>query len=248
MRTLGVDLAAEAATTAIATIDWSPAGAAVHHVRVSVEDDVLVDAVRGATRTGIDCPLGWPEEFVTFLTAFATGTLAAPVSTGKAWRRRLAYRRTDEVVRERLGLVPLSVAADRIAHPALRCAGVLARLAALGTPVQRDGSGAVVEAYPAGSLKCWGLPHRRYKGTANAAARNALVDALLAAAPWLDLAGFEPLCRASDHALDAVVAGLTARAAALGRTHPPAADEAAAALAEGWIALPTGPLEDLRPG
>ncbi|EXG80290.1 DUF429 domain-containing protein [Cryptosporangium arvum] len=243
MRTLGVDLAAEAATTALATIDWAPSGARVHHVQVSITDDVLVDAVRGATRTGIDCPLGWPTEFVRFLVAWSAGTFEPPVRTDKAWRRRLAYRRTDEVVRERLGLVPLSVAADRIAHPALRCAGILARLAADGVRVDR----VVVEAYPAGSLKCWGLPHRRYKGTANAPARHALVDELLARAPWLDLGPHEPLCRASDHALDAVLAGLTARAAALGLTHPPLPEDAAAAAKEGWIALPTGPLDELDP-
>lgn len=243
MRTLGVDLAAEAANTAIAGIDWSPAGASAHHVQVSITDDVLVDAVRGADRSGIDCPLGWPTEFVRFLGAWSAGTLVAPGSTDKAWRRRLAYRRTDEVVRERLGLIPLSVAADRIAHPAMRWAGVMARLVADGVPVERT----VVEAYPAGSLKCWGLPHRRYKGTANTAARDALVDELLARAPWLDLGGHEGLCRASDHALDAVLASLTARAAALGLTYPPAAEDAALATKEGWIVIPTGPLDDLAP-
>ena len=140
----------------------------MHHVQVSITDDVLVDAMSSAVRTGIDCPLGWPEEFVRFLSAWSAGTFEAPSSTDKAWRRRLAYRRTDEVVRERLGLVPLSVAADRIAHPAMRCAGILARLAADGVAVDQ----VVVEAYPAGSLKCWGLPYRRYKGTANAPARR----------------------------------------------------------------------------
>ncbi|MFG1921447.1 DUF429 domain-containing protein [Cryptosporangium sp. NPDC048952] len=238
-----MDLAAEAANTAIAVLDWSPAGAQAHHIQVSIIDDILVDAVGGAARTGIDCPLGWPEEFVRFLGAWSAGTLVPPANTDKAWRRGLAYRRTDEVVRERLGVVPLSVAADRIAHPAMRCAGILARLAADGVPVDE----LVVEAYPAGSLKCWGLPYRRYKGAANAPARDALVDELLTRAPWLDLGEHESLCRASDHALDAVLASLTARAAALDLTVPPAPEDAALAAKEGWIALPTGPLSDLAP-
>lgn len=80
---------------------------------------------------------------------------------GHDWRRQLAFRRTDEPVRAATGLVPLSVAADRIAHPAMRCAGLLARLALEGQPVDRSGSGVVVEVYPAASLKQWGLPHRR---------------------------------------------------------------------------------------
>ena len=45
MRTLGVDLAAEAANTAIAAIDWSPAGAHVHRVQLFVDDDELVNAI-----------------------------------------------------------------------------------------------------------------------------------------------------------------------------------------------------------
>ncbi|MFI5955002.1 DUF429 domain-containing protein [Cryptosporangium sp. NPDC051539] len=243
MRTAGVDLAAEAANTAIAVLGWSSAGASVHQVLADVPDDVLVDVVRGADKTGIDCPLGWPDEFVTFLAAYAGGTFTPPGDvSGKDWRRKLVYRRTDEVVRARLRMIPLSVAADRIAHPALRCATVLTRLAALGVPVDRDGSGVVVEAYPAGSLNRWGLPYRRYKGPKNADARHALIDRLLERAPWLDLGRFEALCRASDHALDAVIASLTARAAALGLVEPPAPDDAAAAASEGWIAVPTGDL------
>jgi hypothetical protein len=61
------------------------------------------------------------------------------------------------------GVNPLSVSADRIAHAAFRCAGLLARLAALGEPVDRAGSGVVVEVYPAAALRRLGLTHRGYK-------------------------------------------------------------------------------------
>jgi hypothetical protein len=67
------------------------------------------------------------------------------------------------VVREQAGLVPLSVSADRIAHVALRCAVLLAELDASGRPVDRSGSGHVVEVYPAASLRRWGLDHPGYK-------------------------------------------------------------------------------------
>jgi hypothetical protein len=89
------------------------------------------------------------------------------------------------------------------------------------------------------------LAYRRYKGTANTTARHQLVDTLTAAAPWLSLGDHEPECRRSDHALDAVIAALNARAAALGLATTPAAEQLDAARTEGWIALPTGNLADL---
>jgi hypothetical protein len=52
--------------------------------------------------------------------------------------------------------VPLSVATNRIGLAATRCAGLLARLAADGRPVDRAGTGVVVEVYPAAALKLAG--------------------------------------------------------------------------------------------
>lgn len=127
----------------------------------------------------------------------------------------------------------------------MRCAGLLARLAAAGAPVDRSGAGVVVEVYPAAALKHWGLTSRGYKGTANRTVRHQLVDTLTAAAPWLDLGDHEQTCRRSDHALDAVIAALNARAAVLGFTTRPAAEQLSAARTEGWIALPVGTLADL---
>jgi predicted nuclease with RNAse H fold len=168
MHTVGVDLAAEATNTAVAWLDWSPRGASVRDLVIGAVDDVIVEAVSQASKAGIDCPLGWPESFVTFISAHRDDQLIEPKDVaGRDWRRRLLFRRTDEAVRAVTGLVPLSVAADRIAHPAIRCAGLLARLAREGRPVDRSGSGVVVEVYPAASLKQWGLPHRRYKRSEN---------------------------------------------------------------------------------
>ena len=71
-------------------------------------------------------------------------------------------RVTDLVVRQ-ARLVPLRVSADRIGHVAMRCACLLARFAQQGHEVSRDGSGMIVEVYPAASLKVWELPYRGYK-------------------------------------------------------------------------------------
>jgi hypothetical protein len=202
-----------------------------------------------ADKAGIDCPLGWPEKFVEFISAHHAGNVIVPAEVaGREWRRTLAYRVTDEAVREITGLVPLSVAADRIAHTAMRCAGLLAQLARRGQPVDRCGTGVVVEVYPAASLKQWGLPHRGFKGTGKAEPLAQVVDALLVAAPWLTLGPHEDRCRRSDDALDAVIAALTARAAMKGLVTAPRTPQAAiSSSTEGWIALPTCPLSALWP-
>ena len=55
----------------------------------------------------------------------------------------------------------------------------------------------------------------------------------------------EEPCRRSDHALDAVVAALTAQAAVQDQVCRPAERELPAARTEGWIAIPTAPLAAL---
>jgi predicted nuclease with RNAse H fold len=72
-----------------------------------------------------------------------------------------------------------------------------------------------------------------------------LVDQLMDKAPWLECAAHEETMRRSHDAFDAVIAGMTARAAALGQTFPPAGDDLAAATAEGWIVIPNKPMSAL---
>lgn len=248
MLTVGVDLAAEFAGTAVAYVDWSATGASLRDVVLPANDHAVVRAILDAAKAGVDCPLGWPDGFVAFVAAHRTGAVAIPDDVaGRDWRRRLAYRRTDDVVRTVTGLVPLSVAADRIGHTAMRCAGLLARLAELGAPVDRCGDGVVVEVYPAVSLKQWGLPHRGYKRTAQVTQLGVVVDALLRSAPWLSLGRHEATCRRSDHALDAVIAALSARAAWQGLTVRPDDDQRRLARTEGWIAIPHSPIGELKP-
>jgi len=243
--TLGVDLAAADVRTAVAAVQWSEAHATVQDLQLGVSDDQLIEAIQAADKAGLDCPLGWPEKFVSFVVAQQSGALPPVDSDNALWRRQLAYRLTDEVVRAETGLVPLSVSADRIAHAAFRCASLLARLAAEGQPVDRCGDGLVVEVYPAAALFRWRLSHRGYKTPGRGVGHDFLVDELTTAAPWLRLGYFEQLCRDSHDAFDAVLAAMAARAAAMGQVLMPDTAQRERARTEGWIALPTCTLDDL---
>ncbi|MBB5791358.1 DUF429 domain-containing protein [Jiangella mangrovi] len=246
VRTVGVDLSAEPAGTAVATLEWADGAAVVTGLAERADDEVVLEAITKADKAGIDCPFGWPLPFVDFVSGHRDGHVSGhPTLEGRDWRRELANRTTDTAVRERTGLIPLSVAADRIGHAAFRCAWLLAQLSRRGVDVHRAGTGRVVEVYPAASLKVWGLRQRGYKGAAHRAERDQIVTELRAAAPWLDLGAHDEQCRASDHALDAVVAALSARAAAIGLVTTPASDQAAAAAVEGWIAVPTAGIDAL---
>lgn len=239
MQTLGIDLAASPEKTGVAWLDWTGGEVRVTDLHVGATDDELLKAMSAADKTGIDCPLGWPREFVAFISKHQDDHVVIEAGLAADWRRRLSYRETDlHLKRTVQGIQGLSVSADRIGVTTMRCAALLSQLAAMGLPVARTGSGPVAEVYPAASLARWGFNHKGYKGTKAQARRGQLVDELLSAAPWLDLGAHEPDCRASDDALDAVLASMTARAAALGLTEPIPARAQTAAETEGWIALP----------
>ncbi|WP_433213357.1 DUF429 domain-containing protein [Dactylosporangium sp. CS-047395] len=244
MLTVGVDLAAGDERTALAVLHWESGRAFVQSLQLGADDRTIVAAITSSDKAGIDCALGWPEPFTQMVLAHRYGhvrSLPEP-GLGSAWRRAMVYRTTDEVIRASIpGLIPLSVSADRLAHAAMRCAALLSMLATAGVDVDRAGGGRILEAYPSASLHRWGLTHRGYKGK-----HEVPVDALVAAtAPWLDLGAFEPLMHTSHDAFDAVIAALTARAAALELVTRPSSTQLAVARVEGWIGVPTAPLSAL---
>lgn len=105
MITVGVDLAAEPKTTAIALIDWASKSAVVRELTVGADDRQVVQAVTAAEKAGIDCPLGWPAPFVAFISGHHDGHVIVPDGvSGREWRRRHAYRATDDAVRMSTGL------------------------------------------------------------------------------------------------------------------------------------------------
>lgn len=247
MRTLGVDLAAGAKKTAVAVLAWGGGTARLEHLSLDVGDEEIVELFGTSSMTGIDCPVGWPDAFLPFLAGHLAFD-AHPVldHDGIEGRRLLAYRDTDRFVTGHTGLIPLSVSADRLAHPAMRCAVIQAKISRDHGPQARDGSGRLAEVYPAASLKSWGLLARGYKGRGGTERLALLLDGLAHAAPWLDLAGHDDQLAGSDDMFDALIAALTARAVVLGRTLRPDDNHAGAARTEGWIHLPTGGLAGLN--
>lgn len=245
MLTAGVDLAAEPKGTALAIVDWTSGSAKVLDVQVGVSDEPIVKAAAQVDKVGIDCALGWPQEFVNFMTQQADAQLVGHnFDGGMEWRRRLAYRETDRHVREITGRWPLSVSTDRLGLTAMRCAGLLSRLSASGVEIDRTGAGLVAEVYPGASLRLWGLNTTGYRTSEDL--RAELLTSLKIQATWFDAGDAEELMITSCDAFDAVIAAFAARAVALGKYLPPQVDQQAIAQVEGWISLPQGPLSSLN--
>jgi predicted nuclease with RNAse H fold len=236
MITLGIDLAAEPKSTAGCTIEWLDGKASVRWVATGLLDEEILSRARAATIVGIDAPFGWPTYFVDAITAHHAGQQWPVAHWDKVSRRRLRLRATDERVHHVTGITPLSVSSDALAIPATRCALLIDRLGVQ----DRSGDGRVQEVYPAAALHAWGLRWKGYKGRQNAAALADAFASLRKRAPWIAISREDAeMCAECDHVFDALVASLVARAAALGLTIRPTADEVPLARVEGWIALPS---------
>lgn len=232
-RVLGVDLASAPRKTGVCVLAWDGGLPRIERLEVGADDAEILDLQRSCDAVGIDAPFGWPEPFTTFLASRGEDY----VPEWKADHRdELRFRRTDFKVKELINKWPLSVSSDLISVPAMRCAGLLARLGV----EDFSGDGRVFEVYPAAALSRWGLlPSATYKGAKGASTRSLLVDQLRRETPWLqvdsrDLDGM----RASDDAFDALVCALVARSAMMGLTEGPPNEDAEVARKEGWIHLP----------
>jgi predicted nuclease with RNAse H fold len=248
VRTLGIDLAAQPANTSACAIDWSSGSPKASELRSGLADDQLLDAISSADKVAIDAPFGWPDEFVEAITAHRNR--AGWPGSGEdqdLYRFQLSFRATDRRLIEGGARRPLSVSTDLIGVVAMRCAYLQDRLAARGEPVDRAGSGKVLEAYPAPALTAWGLSATGYKSRVGAARLPGLLSQLEDRLGGIELSVQQREAVGTDHnCLDALVCSLVARAAGLGLTQPPApGEEADRATREGWIHLPTNPLGHL---
>lgn len=251
MNVLGIDLAANAKPTGAILIE--PVGTSTWRATelpTPPTDDALVEAARIVEVVGVDSPLGWPTAFVEAVAAH--GSLRP--WPGGVDRSTLTHRDTDRAIRQH-GIKPaLSVSADKLGSVAMRCALLQRRWAdeVWGHSAPRDGSGPLVETYPAAALAAWRIDCVGYKnrgdlGLAMAVRHRVMADIDAALGSWLDIELVRGRGAESDHVLDALVSGLVAIAATASSTHPPTNLQRKAALIEGWIHLPSRPLSDLRP-
>jgi hypothetical protein len=245
VKTVGIDFASQARETAACVIEWLPRGARVVELTCGVDDAAVLELIARVDKAGIDVPLGWPIAFAEAVATYASGgpwTVTYQHADAAAFR----LRRTDIVVRNQVpGIVPMSVAADKIAIPAMRAAALLSQST---PPVARDGSGVVVEVYPAAALTRWGLDCRRYKGSKRIEERRCLVTEFLGRAGQHFQMSEQDRgsCERSDDAFDAVIASFVARASAVGLVESIPLEDHGLARLEGWIAIPlVGSLEAL---
>jgi len=262
---MGIDLAAQPKETAVCLLAWDGGGGprlvslrrGESESGTTFHDKWLATTAAGIqneyevpiTKVGIDDPFGWPVPFLDAMESYRS----APVwpTTIDESRDLFRLRETDRVVHARTGRWPLSVTADRIAIPAMRCAVLLSYIAQHhgADAVARDGSGRCCEVYPDPALRFWtdGVLGQResYKKAINAPRRIALLEAMIERLPIDDPENHLAAIEREDDYLDALACALVARAAEVGQTHLPEGDQARLAQTEGWIHLPCRPVREL---
>lgn len=235
--TLGVDLASQPRGTALCTVRWSETGAAVERMVVGADDDAVLAWSDGADAVGVDAPFGWPQAFAQALARWTEGG-PWPGGLGEEERKDLRLRATDRAMAGR-GKHPMSVSADKLALCAMRAAVLLTAKAGDGPALSRH-EGPWFEVYPGGALYEWELlaAAAGYKRAPEPRARllkelqERCGGRLAIGEAWRER------CIASDHALDALLCALAARAAALGLTYGPGGLDTATLDREGWMHVP----------
>ena len=165
MITAGVDLASQPAHTAACLIEWSDQRANVGSLSVGIDDDAILRLITTADKLGIDAFL-------------SDGRSPLPMRwAGTAWMvpgrsdTRTPIPRPSGFVVQIFGCGRPSVCLSRSLLPltASRCRQCAPRhsLSRLAQRPPLDGTGAVVEVYPAAALRRWDLPSRQYKRKKN---------------------------------------------------------------------------------
>lgn len=180
----------------------------------------------------IDAPLGWPSALSDALKHHVAGQ---HVTASKEMTfRRLTERNLRQA--EFGGHAPLEVAADRIAratHEALSVLDEIRTMTGLSFPLAWTtgfSGNAVIEVYPAASLKANGLPWSRYKKREQGEQRNEIAARLVEI-----VRGLEVLCDGSADIFDAGLCLLAAADFLSGKSRPPPESDFETAVGEGWI-------------
>jgi predicted nuclease with RNAse H fold len=206
----------------------------------------------------IDAPLAWPKAMV------KQAALRRSESIPEIAHERLQFRVTERFLKEQGLGIPQSAVLRSIGGQATKAQAVIRLLCDedlldvwRGNDVPRDF--AVVEVYPAASLRSWGLPHKAYKGDGENQALRAARRAMIARAVCRNQPGFFDDRDAQTRSLldgaarqeggdelDACIAALTGVAALRDAVYKPSAlqrhqelwEHRSDVCEEGWIAVP----------
>lgn len=199
-----------------AAID-APFSLPARHVPVGGWPTLLRDIARLPTESR---PFPKGEHLVAYAIENASLESLKPLrKTEQAWARRGITARSTLWNRTRPG-APFTVA----------CLTLLAKAKAPVWPWEHADRGLLVEAFPAGQVREWGLEHKGYANAGPNAARDSILDAVSRRMEIPD--SLLRCCQLNADALDAVLCLFAARAASEKLSAP----EDSAATLEGWIA------------
>jgi hypothetical protein len=229
--TVGIDLSSKPKRTALCRVRWEAGRAVVQAPQLNVTDQELASVLAGSAFIAIDVPFGWPTRFVDMIAAHQE--MRWP--EGLVIDQTMFLRVTDIEVRRQLGIVPLSVAADRICRPAVRAAALLAKHPRSSNWDRSGTVGSPIEVYPRAALARWVGPHR-YKD--DPAGLVALAKKLFDR-EWLVFeVGARRQYEVNEDAFDALVASFVARAHQCGLVDLIPPESLPIARREGWIWVP----------
>lgn len=191
---------------------------------------VIAPLIRKASHAliAIDAPLGWPNQLATELSKHQAGKPFV------AEKDALFQRETDRFVHERLRKKPLEVGADRIARAAystLAALNEIRRASSKKIPLAWNSKFegvAVIEVYPAGTLKARGLQHSGYKKPEQLDVRRDIANHVAG-----ELEGLEKFVEGSADVFDACLCLAAAKDFLEGLAIPP--EDKRVAKLEGWI-------------
>lgn len=243
MIVIGIDCATDPKKTGIALGEWDGGGMDVRVAELGETREGVARRVAawlpetGPALLALDAPLGWPSALGP---ALATHRAGEPLDgdAAEADPHRLFRRDTDHFVRERVGLQPLDVGADRIARTARAALQLLADVrerAGRAIPLAWDPrlrERAAIEVYPAATLKVHGLRARGYKAAGQEAERREIAEGLRERSVEIAESIAARLVAHPD-ALDAVVCLLAGADFLAGRALAPR--DRGPAEREGWI-------------
>ena len=226
MITLGIDLSSQKKNTSACLIDWNEEYSVCSEPSTSCSDDDLDRLISEADVIGVDAPFGWPLAFANAVTEWSYS------HWNDQLRDEMRFRETDREIRTRTGKVPLSVSTNLIALPAMRAMALLNRH---GVIDKSGGDKGFYEVYPGASLAIWNLHKAGYKKKENVDIRKRMLNEIRKKFPNLEI---PDTYTKTDDNLDALVASITVKDAAKGKTRSPTVAQLPLARQEGWIHAP----------